>query len=116
MAAKKRATKGRSVRKKSPGYFLTSPMRGYREPEVTLGEPKPLPETRPEIVAKIVARLDATGPFRQNYSNGEFITSSLAIARTFEEAKAVQALDTSSYTVHYDENLKIYWRRTGSFD
>lgn len=118
MATKKRATKGRSVRggKRFVGPFLTSPSWGWREVEVTLGEPKPLPESRPEIISKIIDRLNRDGPFRQQYSNGEFVTSSLAIARTFEEAKAVPTLDTSSYTVHYDAALNVYWRRTGSFD
>lgn len=89
----------------------------WHPPAVTLGEPKAIPEPRPEVLAKIVARMDAepTG-FLFTYSNGEFISSSLCIARTFEDCKAVRTLDTSSYTVHFDAATKLFWRHGGFFD
>jgi len=97
--------------------FFTAPSRGYREPTVTLGTEMPIPEKRPEVLAKIVARLEEKPEgFRFNYSNGEFITSSLACARTFEGCAKVASLDTSDYTVHFDPVTKIYWRNTGCFD
>lgn len=87
----------------------------YREPAVTLGEPKPMPEARPEVVAMIVERLEK-GAFLQQYSNGEFTSSSIAVARSFEKCKNVQVLECAGYTVHHDVTLAIFWRRGGSFD
>ena len=111
------ASKKRSTRKSTASFFMTAPVRGWREPPVTLGTPQPIPEKRPEILAKIVAKLEAQPEgFRQDYSNGEFISSSLCIARTFEACKAVRTLDTNSYTVHYDEVNKLFWRHGGCFD
>lgn len=87
----------------------------WREPAVTRGPNMPLPESRPEIVAKILARLE-NGPFLQQYSNGEFTSSSIAVGRTLEACKGVRVLECAGYTVHYDEKLDLFWRRGGSFD
>jgi len=75
-----------------------------------------IPETRKDVLKKIVAKLDKDGPFLQHYSNGEFTTSSLAIAKTFDECARVQVLECPGYTVHYDEILDLFWRRGGCFD
>ncbi len=88
----------------------------YREPAVTQGPDQPIPETRPEVLARIKERLEREGAFRQEYSNGEFISSSLAVGKTFEACKAVRTLDGAGYTVHWDEKNQLFWRRTGCFD
>lgn len=88
----------------------------YREPAVTLGTPMPIPEVRSEVLQKIDERLDTKGPFLQEYSNGEFTSSSLAVARTFDECKAVRTLDGAGYTIHHDAVLNIYWRKGGCWD
>jgi hypothetical protein len=54
---------------------------------------------------------------RQNFSNGEFISSSLIIGKTFEAvADRTLDLDGAGYVAHYDPVLKIYWRPGGCFD
>ena len=68
---------------------LRSHLRAYQEPQVTLGKPLPIPETRPAILVKILDRLCSTGAFLQEYSNGEFISASTAVGLTFEQCKAV---------------------------
>ena len=88
---------------------------GYREPAVTRGEDKPIPENRPEVLQKILAKLQE-GPFLQQYSNGEFTSSSIAVAKTFEECKNVRVLETPGYTVHFDPVNNLFWRRGGCFD
>jgi hypothetical protein len=89
----------------------------YREPTVTRGPDQALPEKRPNVIEKIKARLvEKPKGFRFDFSNGEFISSSLCIASTFEDCKAVRTLDTSSYTVHFDPTLKVFWRHGGCFD
>ena len=86
-------------------------------PTVTLGPEAPIPEKRSATLAKIKARLvECPGGFRFSYSNGEFITSSLCIAKTFEDCKAVRTLDTNSYVVHYDPATELFWRHGGFFD
>lgn len=111
------ASRKRRTTRSASSFFFTAPSRGYREPEVTLGKPEPIPERRPEILEKILKKLEAQPEgFRQDYSNGEFISSSLCIAKTFEACKAVRTLDTSSYTVHYDEKNQLFWRHGGCFD
>lgn len=114
MASRKRTTRKSTSTSR---FFFTAPPRNWREPEVTLGEPKPIPEKRPEIIQKILSKLEAQPEgFRQDYSNGEFISSSLCIAKTFEDCKKVRTLDTNSYTVHFDEANGLYWRHGGFFD
>ena len=112
------ASKKRRTTRSNPSFYFTAPSRsGWREPEVKLGEPKPIPESRPEVLAKILAKLEAQPEgFRQDYSNGEFISSSLCIAKTFEACKKVRTLDTNSYTVHHDEKNGLFWRHGGFFD
>lgn len=88
----------------------------YREPSVTQGPDQPIPETRPEVLEKIVERLTTEGAHLQRYSNGEFTVSSLAVGLTFEDCKGVQVLETPGYTVHYDKALGIYWRQGGCWD
>lgn len=88
----------------------------YREPVVTRGEDKPIPEDRQEILEKIDRRLDTEGAHLQRYSNGEFTSSSLAVGRTFEDCVSVQVLETPGYTIHYDACLNLFWRRGGCFD
>jgi len=110
MASKKR---GRST-----GLYFTRPSFGsYREPEVTLGAPQVIPEKRPNVLEKILKRLEEKPEgFRFDYSNGEFTSSSLCIAKTFEDCKNVRTLDTNSYTVHHDEANNLFWRHGGCFD
>lgn len=98
------------------GPFWTGGGRGFREPAVTRGEDKPVPERRPEILTKIVKKLDDAGPFLQQYSNGEFTSNSLAVARTLEECKAVRVLESPGYQVHYDPVNNLFWRHGGCFD
>lgn len=85
-------------------------------PTVTKGHDLPIPESRPDVLQKILKRLDKEGPFLQRYSNGEFITSSIAVARTLEECKKVQVLDCAGHVIHYDPVNKLFWRHGGSFD
>lgn len=88
----------------------------YREPTVTLGEPKPMPEKRQDVIDRMLSRLAEQGPFLMQFSNGEFVSSSIALARTFEECAKVRVLEAPGYTVHHDEKLGVFWRRGGSFD
>ncbi len=90
--------------------------RPYREPSVTQGPDQPIPETRPEVLEKIVERLTTEGAHLQRYSNGEITTSSLAVGLTFEDCKGVQVLETPGYTVHFDRALGVYWRQGGCWD
>lgn len=76
----------------------------------------PIPESRPDVLKKIQERLDAEGSFRQNYSNGEFISSSIAVSRTFEGYRGVEVLECPGYTIHHDVEHNLYWRRAGCFD
>lgn len=101
-----------------PLPFLTAPSRrgGYREPPVTRGADAPLPESRHDVRARLLARLDREGAFRQDYSNGEFTSSSLVVARTMEDALRVAVLEAPGYTVHFDAVNNVFWRRGGSFD
>jgi hypothetical protein len=84
--------------------------------QVTAGSDQGIPESRPDVLKKIQERLDAEGSFRQNYSNGEFISSSIAVSRTFEGCKSVQVLECPGYTIHHDVEHDLYWRRAGCFD
>jgi hypothetical protein len=84
--------------------------------QVKAGPDMPIPENRPDVLKKINARLDEKGAFLQQYSNGEFTSSSLAIGRTFDECRSVQVLECAGYTIHHDPVLDIYWRKGGCFD
>jgi len=100
-----------------PFFTSPSPGRGSWPPPVTKGPNAPIPEKRPEVLAKIIARLEEKPQgFRFNYSNGEFISSSLCVARTFEDVAKVEALDTPDYKAYYDEANKLWWRHGGCFD
>jgi hypothetical protein len=87
----------------------------YREPAVTRGPDKAIPETRQPVLAKILEKLEK-GPFLQQYSNGEFTSSSIAVGLTLEACKGVRVLECAGYTVHYDPVLELFWRHGGSFD
>lgn len=88
----------------------------FREPAVTRGPDQPIPEKREEIIQRMKERLEKEGAFRQDFSNGEFTSLSLYIGKTFEECKAVRALEAPGYTVHFDPATQLFWRRGGSFD
>lgn len=88
----------------------------YREPTVTRGPDMPIPETRPDVLKGMLDRLDREGAFLKRYSNGEFTSSSLAIARTEHECKRVQVLECPGYTVHFDAANNVFWRRGGCWD
>ena len=90
--------------------------RPYREPEVVQGPDAPIPEERPDVLEKILNRLTTEGAHLQQYSNGEFTTSSLAVGLTFDDCKGVQVLETPGYTVHYDKALGLFWRQGGCWD
>ena len=86
----------------------------YRQ--LKAGPDMPIPEDRPEILEKIQARLDKDGSFLQQYSNGEFTSSSLAISRTFDGCRGVHVLECPGYTIHFDAAQNLWWRRGGCFD
>ena len=95
--------------RKTRGYVF------YEKPDLMLAEPAPLPENREGVLNSIKERLKK-GSFRQDYGNGEFICSSLCIAKTLEELKRVETLEGESFVAHYDEKLEVYWRQGGCFD
>jgi len=103
---------------------------------VTRGEDAPLPEKREAILEKILTRLSLaenahekekldrnlpplhTNPaIRQDYSNGEFTSSSIIVSRTEKGAMRKDLeLEVAERTVHFDAQLKLWWRQGGSFD
>lgn len=101
------------ARRKAARFGWAGGSRGYREPEVKRGEDLLIPETRQEVLSRIIEKLDKDDPFLQQYSNGEFTSSSLTVAYSFEECKKVRVLETPGYTVHKDPILGIFWRRCG---
>jgi len=90
--------------------------RNYREPTVTQGPDAPIPETRQDVLFRIIEQLDAKGPFRKDFSNGEFTSSSLALAYSFADCLKIQVLECPGYTIHKDPVLGIFWRRGGCWD
>ncbi len=109
------------------GYGIEGMLRdmglgGLRPSEVTRGGEKPLPESRPDVVKKMLDRLaqeEQAGrkAFRQEFSNGEFTASSLIIGREFTAvANRRMDLECASNEAFYDPKLAIYWRQGGSFD
>jgi hypothetical protein len=114
-----KATKKGARGKQRGGVFWSSggiSTRDWDYRQVKAGPDMPIPESRPDVLKKIQERLDAEGSFRQNYSNGEFISSSIAVSRTFEGCKSVQVLECPGYTIHFDSAQNLYWRRGGCFD
>jgi hypothetical protein len=105
------------ARRKASNLFWTSPV-PYSLPSVKRGDEKSLPENRPAIIEKIRRRLEEEKKaIRQNYSNGEFITSSIIIGTRFEEvADRRMELDGAANEAHYDPKLGWWWRRGGCFD
>lgn len=101
------------------GIFWTVPDKNYRPPDITKGTPKAIPETRKDVVKKILKRVkDAKGKsIRFDYSNGEFITSSLVVGPTFNSVtdRSID-LDTSYDIAHRDSKLKVWWRHGGFSD
>jgi len=85
-------------------------------PTVVRGADKPIPETRPEILERMVERLTTKGAYLHRYSNGEFTSSSLALGLTLEDCRGVQVLETPGTTIHFDWALGVFWRHGGSFD
>ncbi len=86
------------------------------------GGEKQLSENRDEVVARMLERLKAeeakgNKAYRQDYSNGEFVSDSIIIGRTFA-AVASRKLDyeCAGDEAYFDPALQIYWRRGGSFD
>jgi hypothetical protein len=88
----------------------------WRGRGVEPGQDQALPESRPDVLKSIQERLDNEGAFLQRYSNGEFISSSYAIGRTYEECSRVPVLETPGYTVHFDAANNLYWHRGGCSD
>lgn len=84
--------------------------------QVKAGPDQAIPETRPEMLKKIQERLDSDGSFLQRYSNGEFTSSSIAVSRTFDGCRSVEVLETPGYTIHFDKEQNLFWRRGGCFD
>lgn len=85
------------------------------------GGAKELPESREDIRNSILDKLaDApagTDAIRQDYSNGEFISSSLIVGTTLESVQNRKLdLDGADHTAYYDAELGVYWRRGGSWD
>jgi hypothetical protein len=91
----------------------------YRLPAVRNGEDKPLPENRKDVIARMIASL-ALKPekgYRQNYTNGEFISSSLIIGHSLKAVSdRTLDLDGASDTAHFDPELRLWWRAGGCFD
>lgn len=106
--------------KRSGPAWVSGGARGYRPPPVTSGGEGQIPETRPEVLEKIRARIETTTygeAFRQDYSNGEFTVSSLIIGRTFDAVKDAELeLEVSGRVAYFDLKLGVWWRQGGSFD
>lgn len=98
--------------------FWTVPSRGYTPPPVKKGDTRPLPEKRKTVLDKIMKRLDEEKrAIRQEYSNGEFISSSIIVGKKFEEvADRKLELDGGGDEAHFDPELKLWWRKGGCFD
>lgn len=89
-------------------------------PSVTDGGQRSLPESREDIVSKIMDQLTASGAkpaIRQEYSNGEFISSSLIVGTSFAAvADRALDLDGAQHVAFFDSDLGLWWRRGGCFD
>ena len=74
-------------------------------------------ESREELLIKFLVELDTKNSFRQNYSNGEFICSSLIIGKTFKSVCDEKLeLDGAHSVAYFDEELSLWWREGGYFD
>lgn len=95
-------------------------LRTLRLPKVQMGGKDKLPESRSEVIFKILDRLTGAGApeaIRQEYSNGEFITSSLIIGTTLAAVSdRKHDLDGAGHTAYFDPDLGLWWRRGGCFD
>lgn len=101
--------------------FTFSSRRGFSQPHVVLGPDKPIPETRAEILERMVDAVtdpgNASQAYRQNFSNGEFISRSLIVGATFgAAANRGLDLDGAGHVVHRDPGTGLFWRTGGSFD
>lgn len=111
--------KGKTTRKYRPGHYTRKSR--WSRPAPVRGEPMPMPENEGNrlgqwIEAFMKRKINAT---RIDLSNGEFIANSVILAKT-EDAMQFETsnleLEVASYTYHYDDKLKLYWRWGGSFD
>lgn len=95
-----------------------SKSRPYRFPPIVDAGIMPLPEKRADVVKKMLGNLSETKTvFRQNYSNGEFITSSTIIGKTFADVSdRALDLECAGNSAYFDDKLEIWWRTGGSFD
>ncbi len=80
------------------------------------GGPRPLPETRPDILVRMQSEVNSHTGYLQTYSNGEFISRSLAVANTLENLQKVRTLDNPSNTAYWCSTNKLWWREGGCFD
>lgn len=94
---------------------LASARRMLGELPVTRGDDEELPEQREEVVEQLTD-LALSGGGLQRFSNGEFISSSLAVGVTFEDCARVPVLDGASHLVHFCPKTEIFWRRGGCMD
>ena len=95
---------------------MPATLRSFASRSPIRGSDAALPEARIEVRERLIDRLlsDASGAVRQDYSNGEFITSSFIVALTFEAACAKRLeLEGADPVVHFDPDLTLYWRRGG---
>jgi hypothetical protein len=108
----------RSKIQKVRGPFLSSyDFLGYSAPKIINGGEKPLPETREEVLNKYVPRLEEKDPVSIHYSNGEFISRSLILSKSFYGiCNRSLDLESSSFTAFLDEEKKLWWREGGCFD
>ena len=110
-----RVVSGRTSRR----AIVPSRREPYVVPRVRDGGELALPESRPDVITRILQRLDEAsgGPTRQDYSNGEFVSSSLILGRTLAQvADRRMDLEAAGHTAHWDPKLGLWWRRGGSWD
>lgn len=89
----------------------------WRPPTVKNGGSQPLRETRPDVLERMLARLEKEGTYRQDYSNGEFTSRSVVLSKTFEGAADRKwDLECAHDVAHFDSKLVVWHRETGSFD
>ena len=74
-------------------------------------------ERREHILDKISRELETAEAYRQNYSNGEFISNSLIVGRTFEAVSGRELeLDGAARVAFHDVKRNWWWRQGGCWD
>ena len=81
------------------------------------GPNEAIPEHRTEVLQRMMEKVKESGVYRQNYSNGEFISRSTIISATEKGiCNRGYDLDGAADEYHWDPAAQVFWRSGGSFD